>query len=284
MNNLKECIVVAGKFNKGNVIISKNRDRPYLPRLQIVHRLLDLIEIVYLEDLNTGWVEGMNEYHIGIINSALLVDHDEKENKIAKATGKKSEDRKRILRALTFTSIEDSVNSVAYYDGGVRGHSFVCNHIKMYHVECTGRHDPIIREIKDDQIKVQTNHGFTYPDVGYQFGIKYLSSKLRKSTIENLLKGDETAETILDTMTYSDYDIDFLNPMRRSRGMFTTSQVAMDLRDLKFYFRGVKNKHTFEGINNKIPKDHDPKIKIIVLKEYDIDSVKKAEKKIEITK
>lgn len=265
MRPLKECIIVGGKFNKENVILAKNRDRAYKPKVRIIHTILDLIETVYMEDLDTGWIEGMNEYGIGIVNSALLVTHDEKEKKIATTTGVKSEDAARILKALSYTSIEDAVHSIAYYDTGVKGHTLVGNSKVIFHVECTGRHDPVIRRIKDDQISVQTNHGLNYQDIGYQFGKKFLSSKLRKSTIENLLDGNETAETILDSMNNTDNEESIFNPIRDTETMSTTSQVAMDLRELIFYFRPIEGKLVFKGIKNELPEGYQKRIRIKLL-------------------
>lgn len=262
---LKECIIVGAKFSKENLILAKNRDRSYTPNVRIVHRVIDLIEMAYMEDLDTGWLEGMNEYGIGVVNSALLVTHDEKEKKIVKTTGMKSEDAPRILKALSYTSLEDAVHSIAYYDSGVKGHTLVGNQKNLFHVECTGRHDPVITKIKDNQISVQTNHGLNYQDIGYQHGLPYLSSKVRKSTIENLLDGSETAESILDKLNNTDNEESMLNPIRDTKKMSTTSQIAMDLRELIFYFRAITRKCNFKGIKNILPSDHEPKIKIDIL-------------------
>ncbi len=72
------CIIASGRFD-GKKCLFKNRDRNYLPRVRIYHTLIDGVEVVYMEDEITGWTEGMNEYGIGIVNSALAVAADEKE-------------------------------------------------------------------------------------------------------------------------------------------------------------------------------------------------------------
>lgn len=265
-SSVKECVIIGGKFNKENVILAKNRDRTYKPTVSIVQKEIDLVQVTYLYDHLTGWLEGMNEFGIGVVNSALLVDHDEKEAKYAKSTGMKSEDAPRILKALSYSSIKDAVNSVAYWDGGIKGHTIVANKHRIYHVECTGRHEPVITEIKDHI--VFTNHGYNYQDIGYQMGEKYLSSKIRKSVIEDSLDGSEIAETILDKLYNQTNENDFFNPVRNSNGMFTTCQIAMDLFDLKFYFRPT-DMVKFEGVNNKLENSEDAVIEVVILDKYE---------------
>ena len=267
---LRECVIVGGHFNKENTILAKNRDRTYSPNLVIKHRIFHEVEIAYMKDDDTGWVEGMNEYGIGIVNSSLLVDHDEKEKEIVRATGKKSQDAPRIIKALTYTSIDDVVHSVAYWDTGVKGHTICANKHKVYLVECTGRHDPVITELKKEDIVVRTNHGYFYQDIGYQHGEKFLSSKLRKSTIENSIDGTETALTMLDKLNNQENENKFLNPLRDDKKMHTTSQIAYDLFDLKFYFREVKGKCKFKGVKDLLPKGYEPKIKIEILDPVEI--------------
>ena len=92
---LTECIIVSKKFGN-DMVLAKNRDRAYNPELEIVHTLINGVEVVYLHDITTDWSEGMNEYGIGIVNSSLLVGYDEKEKSIVSKTGKKSQDGARI--------------------------------------------------------------------------------------------------------------------------------------------------------------------------------------------
>ena len=61
---LGECIIVSKEIGD-KFILAKNRDRAYNPQLEIVHTLIDGVEVVYLHDIITDWSEGMNEYGIG---------------------------------------------------------------------------------------------------------------------------------------------------------------------------------------------------------------------------
>ena len=84
-DTIQECTIAAVRLNDGNVI-AKNRDRGYRAKMEIVHEIVDGVEMVYWRDVETDWSEGMNEYGIGIVNSSLLVRQDEKEsNKVFKS-------------------------------------------------------------------------------------------------------------------------------------------------------------------------------------------------------
>ncbi len=60
------CIIVSKKFDDTR-IIAKNRDRAYKASLEIVHTLINDVEIAYIRDTITDWSEGMNQYGIGIL-------------------------------------------------------------------------------------------------------------------------------------------------------------------------------------------------------------------------
>ena len=42
---------------------------------------MDGVEVAYIHDLDTGYLEGMNAAGLGMVNAALLVGKDEKEVK-----------------------------------------------------------------------------------------------------------------------------------------------------------------------------------------------------------
>mgnify|MGYP006406085661 FL=1 len=57
-----------------------------------------------------------------------------------------------------------------------------------------------------------------------------------------------------------------MNPYRRdnSFGFTTSSQVMMDLSNLKFEFRHDAGNSTFKGLVNKLPQGYEPKIKVVI--------------------
>ena len=73
---IKECTIAAVRINDG-VVLAKNRDRGYKARVEIIHDIVNDVEMVYWRDIDTDWSEGMNEFGIGIVNSSLLVAQDE---------------------------------------------------------------------------------------------------------------------------------------------------------------------------------------------------------------
>ena len=128
-NVINECVVAAVKLPSGT-ILAKNRDRGYKAEIEVVHEIIDDVEIVYWHDRKTDWSEGMNEFGIGIVNSTLSVVSDEKEGRDKKddkgdfkmkGTGKPSYDGLKIRKALTKKSIKDVVNYPTTKDGWASG-------------------------------------------------------------------------------------------------------------------------------------------------------------------
>jgi hypothetical protein len=263
MNKLiRECIIVAKKVGDA-VIMAKNRDRAYKPQLEIVHEIVDGVEIAYLRDMVTDWSEGINEYGIGVLNTALMVGYDENEKKIVKKGGKPSKDGARIRQALTSKTLREAVETVAKM--GVKGHTFVSDPQKMVSMEMTSKHNPKldIRDLSSDNF-VRTNHGYHYYDAGYTKGDDYLSSKIRKISAEKVLGAAEEAMDILDGLKKQFYASDsHLNMRRDTEKMSTSSQLMLNLTDREMTLHYFKSKvEKFNGIVNRLPEGHTPKIKI----------------------
>lgn len=270
MNKLiRECIIVAKKVGD-TVIMAKNRDRAYKPQLEIVHEIVDGVEIAYLRDMVTDWSEGLNEYGIGVLNTALMVGFDENEKKIVKKGGKPSKDGNRIRITLTNKTLKGAVKSVVRL--GIKGHTFVSNPQKMVSMEMTSKHNPKIdvRDLSSDNF-VRTNHGYHYHDAGYTEGEDYLSSKIRKIGAEKVLDSSEEAMDILNGLKKQFYEKDSpLNMRRDTEKMSTSSQLMLNLTDREMtlhYFTSKVEK--FNGIVNRLPEGYTPKIKINT-KELDI--------------
>lgn len=264
---MNECIIVASKFKNNAVIIAKNRDRMYVPEIKIVHKIKNGVEIAFIYDINTGWAEGLNEYGIGILNTALMVGHDEKEQKIVKKTGIKSKDGKKIIKALSYDNIENVLDSIVHYgdkeDVGVKGHTFVISSSgEGYAVEVTSKHEAEVKSLDMSQINVRTNHGFYYTDAGYTDGDDYLSSKMRKAQAEKIPQ-DIGAKGILNYLKKQNYKKDSnLNMNRDTNKMKTTGQILLDLTNLILYYDSINGKSDFIKIDNQLPDNYKPKIKI----------------------
>jgi hypothetical protein len=278
-NPLAECVIVKTNVN-GKTVLAKNRDRGYKADVEIVHELVNGIEVVYLHDKLTDWSEGMNEFGVGIINASLQVDFDEKEGDLAKQNLDKgkapavSYDGLKIRTALGERKLSQSVRSIINYVGeddkdvGVKGMTIVANTKYAYIIEMTSKHLPVIKRIDDKDTLVRTNHGIEYPDTGYTKGIKRTSSISRMKLAQENLKDLKDANDVLDAMSKQYTQDKFLNPYRRSNkfNMETTSQVAYNLNDLEFYLRWDKDHAEFKGVLNRLPKGYKPKIKVSVSK------------------
>jgi hypothetical protein len=260
------CIIVSKSID-GSKILAKNRDRAYKPSLEIVHTIIDGVEVAYLRDTITDWSEGMNEYGIGLVNTALMVGYDENEKKIVKKGGKPSKDGNKIRTALSKKTIKDVVNSAITFDGGIKGHTFISTPYKMISIETTSKHNPKF-ELHTDKDVIRTNHGHLHHGAGYTEGPDYLSSKLRKMSAEKMMTRAEKVDDILPLMRKKLYKHSSnLNMMRDTNKMVTSSQLLLDLTNkvLKLTYR-QNQIEMFEGIKRELPNGYTPKIKIVVTK------------------
>lgn len=260
---IEECIIVAARIGDG-IVFAKNRDRMYVPEVRIVRDLLDGVEVAYLEDMITGWREGMNEFGIGVINTALMVANDEKEKKMVKKTGEKSKEGIKILSALKKKNLKDAVSSLM--ENKVLGHTFVGNGKEVFAIEGTSKHQHVAKKLDTAVAVVRTNHGDTYNDAGYIGGDDFYSSKVRRASAERAAEDATSAPDMLRLMrkkTHKNNSGGYLNMMRQTPKMNTTSQLAMDLAGKKMYFNALKGKVIFKGIEDQLPEGYNPKIEII---------------------
>lgn len=266
-NFLTECIIVSKEIGD-KFILAKNRDRAYQPELEIVHEIIDGVEVAYIHDLTTDWSEGMNEFGIGVVNSALLVGHDEAEHKIVKKGGTPSKDGKKIRITLSKKTLKEAIKSALKVDGGINGHTFVSSANQMVSIEKSSQHKPDIKLHNTKNPVVRTNHGHVFSDVGYTHGIKYLSSKMRKISAEKTIERVGDWKDVAPAMRKQYFDKESqLNMRRNTPHMFTSSQTIMNLTDRIFQVEWFASKvKTFKGINNKLPNGYKPKIKIVIEK------------------
>jgi hypothetical protein len=257
--------IIASKYIDGSRVIAKNRDRAYKASIEIIHTVMNGVEVAYIRDTVTDWSEGMNEYGIGILNTALMVGFDEIEDKIVKKTGKPSKDGIKIRMALCQKTMTDAVQFAVSYDGGVRGHTFVSNPKMTVSIETTSKHSPKYALHKTNNV-VRTNHGHFYSNAGYTQGPDYVSSKIRKISAEKMIDRITTPDGILPSLRKKLYSYDSpLNMRRDTDKMRTSSQLLLDLEKRVFHLVLInKNIDSFVGIKQEFPKGYTPKITIKV--------------------
>lgn len=237
----RSCVIAISDID-GKKFMFKNRDRNYTPQLKIYHTIRNGVEMVYFRDEHTGWVEGINEHGIGVANSALMVLWDEKEGKKGKKKDHAtlgivgSRDAGRILKTLESTNIEDALDRVIHYDGGVRGHTFLSDGNVAKSIEHTARHEAFISDLATGGVHVRSNHGDHYPDAGYTIGENKESSHTRlKKVLEAISEGCGSPEDLIKKLyaqRFEDPSSPF-NVVRKTDNMYTSSQLIYDFENRK---------------------------------------------------
>jgi len=251
------CIIASASID-GHICLLKNRDRNYEPHLRVVHFEHNGVEILIFIDLVTGWLEGINSHGICIVNSALMVQRDEKEKKKGP---KKSNDGKRILNALVEKTLHDATRTLLSYDGGIHGHTFITNGKQVVNIESTSKVASICKILDPKGIHVRTNHGIWHPGSGYQKGEGLKSSKLRKENAEECLKTCEKTEDMALCLHKHKYEKHSpYNMVRDTEQMRTTSQIVFSPDERKVYCFVMKDKCYFKGYKNMLPKGYNPKL------------------------
>lgn len=266
------CIIATGVFD-GSRILFKNRDRNYTPKVTVYHEFRDGVEVLYMRDMATGWVEGINENGLGIVNSALLVGRDESEKRlVVENDGKKLKDGRIVLDALSQRSVDAALEVVQTQRGGLMGHTIVADPDGGVSLEMTTKHAPKVNHL-DDQIYVRTNHGIVYPEAGYTEGEDLVSSVARReravSRFKEMQKPSDIAPGIYGHRIFDHSDPN--NMVRDTDNLRTVTQMVLDLTKRKMYLYLIPGKVHFMGYVNELPPDYKPKIKFEVYKYTDID-------------
>tara|TARA_B100001250_G_C19690722_1_gene740161 strand:- start:432 stop:1109 length:678 start_codon:yes stop_codon:yes gene_type:complete len=215
-------------------------------------------------DHRTQFVEGMNEYGVGILNATLLNEDDAVER-----PGYNSRQGKLIYGALCCKSLDEAIGYLSSRnENGLEGHSLIADPLRAFHVELSEGEDVHITKLDpQDGFDVRTNHGVIYTG-GYSPKDKdhYISSKLRSATAEVELM-DATDDigvlNILQKQNFphdSNYNVNRMVPGKT--GMFTSSQTCMNLSTLTFSFHSWGSHCDFKGLEDKTPSDHEAKITV----------------------
>lgn len=267
------CIVAAGTFGDSYCLL-KNRDRNYVPEIRVVHEVKDGVEVAYLEDEFTGWVEGLNEYGIGIVNAALMVSRDETERDAVERTGKKLDDGARILKALTQETVAKAAKSVREYKGGLKGHTIISDGKKSYYVEMPDSNDLEYDDLPLDKLFVRTNHGVEFSDAGYVEGEREKSSKSRQEEAEEVLAEVNSTDDIGPALLKAREDrwesTEMVRDGRSAKNMRTTTQMVLDLTEQKLILYLLPDKVKWLGLDDRMPEGRKAKIEVQVLEYKDL--------------
>jgi hypothetical protein len=271
MNIIRECIIVSKEIDD-KFILAKNRDRTYYPKLEVIHELIDGVEVAYLHDEVTDWSEGLNEYGLGVVNSALLVGYDEAEGKLVQNRGGHGEDGAKMRNIFSKKTLKEAIKATLVWKGnnkkGLTGHTFISTHRQMVSVENIPNLKPQLELQNTKSPVVRTNHGHVYVGAGYSGGKKHLSSKVRKISAEKVIDKITNWKQVGAALRNQFFKKDSVLNMRKDTAkMWTSSQTVMNLTETILEVNYYKDKvKSFKGIVNKLPKGYTPKIEIIINK------------------
>lgn len=281
-NNLDECTIVGAKLGD-DIVLAKNRDRNYVPKIKIIHELINNIEVAYMLDVDTDYSEGMNEFGIGIINATLQAEADEtaKEKSNQKKGNIQSEDGFKVRHALGLSTASDVIRSIVTFTGNstgrnalsgkptaLNGHTIVGTKRNIFFIENISDRPPIIKRMKKNRVIVRTNHGEVYSKAGYQRGIDRKSSVMRKLIASKLMDKIYSADDVLPALNKKYPVPGWANPRRYDYKLWTSTQIEMNLTKLELTLV-IDADTKFLGVEKRLPKDYNPKIKINTENEQD---------------
>ena len=273
--SLDECAIVGAKLGD-DIVLAKNRDRNYVPKLKVIHEIINGLEVAYMLDVDTDYSEGMNENGIGIINATLQGETDENDKKKSSKTGVQSKDGFKVRHALGLKTVADVIESIVTFTGystgkgtlsgkptSLNGHTIVGTPKNIFFVENISDRPPIIKKLKKSNLIVRTNHGEVYSKAGYQKGIDRKSSLMRQLIAKKMMNKIHSPDEVLPTLNKK-YEVPgWANPRRYNYKLWTSSQIMMDLTNLELTL--VIDKDTeFLGIERRFDEGYETKIKINV--------------------
>lgn len=284
------CIVAAKYFPGVGWIGCKNRDRNYVPLIKIVQSNRNEIQRLYIDDSESRYSEGLNEFGVSILSASLAVKNDEKEiDKTDKSPSKKSSymcpDGKKIRNALFF---KDPLNAVKYLiKEKLSGSTLIFDKDDCYILEMGKKYDEgdnksyeyTYKKIDHNDIIVRTNHGIFLPQFGYKKNSddpdeerSRKSSEIRHKIVFDELNKIKDPGKMMDALSVRKdnvKDVAYMNPIRTGdiskKEMVTTGQIMITPSEKTMHYRPIhsdvefsythinspKNKTFFEIISNR---------------------------------
>jgi hypothetical protein len=252
------CIILYTKI-KNNFVLVKNRDKRYKPSIEIIHTLINGIEVAYLHDKHSTWIEGMNECGTAITNATLHI-HDDKNTYMKHKHLKKS----RIFDALGETDTKKILNILTHKNDKtytLEGHTFAYMNGVCYHIKNNPDHEYTVKKAKLND--VYTNHdmneGFTNGEDGIS---SYLRQKIVKKEMHLFTSYDDIAHTL--NKNYVNLSSRFHTYRKSKNNYSTTGQLIMNISDKELIY--YSDKHNSRGVKyiNALPKNYNPRIRVII--------------------
>jgi hypothetical protein len=268
------CVILCTEIN-GKQILAKNRDRNYKPIIEIIHEIINGIEVAYIKDKKSGWIEGMNENGFGLVNSTLSI-LDGKINRT-----RLSKKKNLIFKALTEKHIGDNFYDIINNPKNnytLEGHTILFYDNQLIHFENNKKNEFVAEKIKNNN--VYSNYGVNLKKEGFTKCNKGMSAFLRANIVKEELKHHKI-NTIDDLANLMNTNYKNINPRfhpyrskqysrKKNRGspsnfnVSTTGQIVFNMTDLILtYYTDINNSKMVKYIN-RLPSDYTPKIRIII--------------------
>jgi hypothetical protein len=276
------CVILYTEIN-GKKILAKNRDKVYKPTIELIHEVVNGVEIAYIRDKDSGWIEGMNEHGIGMVNSTLS-RRDEKElnnNKVAMLVKKNNVMYNALINNDPKANIFDVIKN-AKTNYVLEGHTLMFKDDEMYHIENNKKNFFMVEKVNKSPV-VFSNYGVQLKKEGYTTCKKGMSAFLRAEIVKNELKRKGNKITSLDELSqlmnrnykninprYHPYRDKFVT-MKTNKHVeakkiivSTTGQLILNMTDKELiYYTDIHNSDKVVYVN-KLPRDYFPKIRIII--------------------
>jgi len=273
------CVIVYTKIGN-NQILAKNRDRTYRPKISIIHEVVHGLEVVYLRDEITGWVEGINANGEAIVNSTMgRMDGKHP----VKALNKK----KNVIYQMLTTPAHNGnfYNKIKLKNNYLlEGNTLlVMGEGRVYHIENTNQENLVVEQISvtKTNTRVYSNHGIRLRK-GFRTGKKGLSSFLRRKLVQDELKQNPPKNILelADRMNKMESGVDpRFQPYRDKKStqkrlkneskyqpiISTTGQIIMDTTNKEFYYFRDKHNSLETKYVNRLPPNWVAQIRVHLL-------------------
>jgi len=276
------CIIAAKKFPGVGWIGAKNRDRNYVPTIRIVQSNRNGVQRLYIDDDDTRYTEGLNEYGVCILSASLSVKSDEKEQGKTKPSERgdnyMSPDGKKIRDALYEKTPKSAMQSLIHSE--LTGCTLIFNKTECYLLEAgrvieyaqngnkkKGPFEYKFTRVTDD-IVVRANHGILMPKYGYEETPDTPDGKRSRKSSEFRYKvAVEEVKKIRDPMKMLDAlsvvrtktgDVAYMNPIRtgdpKKKEMITTGQLLLIPAENTMHYRPIHSDVEFSYTKLNDPK------------------------------
>ena len=274
---INECTIVAGKKDTHRFLF-KNGDNPVIYDHEIIRDIINNVEVVYYTN-QKGWVEGMNEFGIGMVYAFLATDANinikQEQNKNARPSKNDidpyflSEKGKSFLDIISSKTMQETLDKIKQHN--YNGNYFVPNKQQTYEIEIFNNEIKIVdvNFTKTNDYRVKTNYGTLIPTAGQiadAYNLRRSDAEIRKGNAERYLQGFKTFDDVMLRMGFQEFDSEAsYNLFRTDKAEKTNSQVLMDLGKIPtFYFIYHDESEKYQGVLDKTSKSYEPKIKIVV--------------------